>query len=151
MSRAAVFHALTTDEELKSLGINENTVFPNYSMDERPTDDGPFVVLRWQEETGTFTSLGIVQLPRFENVGPPRRLTIWVHYPVEITTDFDQVDDIMDLIDGILLNMYDVDGDDGWVLSCVRATGRGGDAKDEGFQTITRDAGYEVLSRKGSK
>lgn len=148
MSRAVIYDTLINDSALNELGITEDTVFENYSLDERPKDDGPFIILRWQEETGSFTSLGVISLPRFEGAGPPRRLTIWVHYPVEMGVDFVALDELLDAIDNALLDLFDVEGTDGYILTCVRATGRGGDAKDEGFQTITRDAGYEVLSRK---
>jgi hypothetical protein len=148
MSRAAIFTAISQDLALNHLGIGVGTVFANYSLDEKPTSTGPFVILRWQEETGSFTSLGILSLPRFEGAGPPRRLTIWVHYPIEVSADFDDIDIIFDRIDDALLNLEHVDGGDGFTLTCVRATGRGADMKDEGFQTICRDAGYEVLSRR---
>lgn len=134
MSRAVVFDAIAG---LDSVGLDANTVFPNWSLDERPTDIGPFVILRWEEEEQAF-----------DEVRGNRTLTIWVHSPLAIGNDFGEIDKILDAIDTALLGLGDVPGTDGYTLTCVRATGRGGDLKDDGFHTITRNSAYQVLSRK---
>lgn len=136
MSRAVIFNKLTTDTGLLALGINSNTVFPNWSFNEAPTRSGPFIVLRWEENSSFF-----------QEVSGPRVLTVWVHYPVEVSTDFNKIDTILDAVDSVLLPLTHVVGTDGKTLTCVRGTGRSGDFKDDGFQTITRNAGYEVLYR----
>lgn len=138
MSRAAVFEALTNDLTLNSLGIDSTTVFINYSLDEKPSVVGPFVILRWGNEDS----------PPFGDVRAPRDLTIWVHYPLELGPNFMMIDTRLDAIDDVLKNMEHVVGSDGQTVTCVRRTGRSGDLKDEGFQTICRNSAYQVLSRK---
>lgn len=139
MSRAAIFYALTHDATLTTLGINANTVFPNYSLDKRPVDNGAFLILRWAEDGS----------PVFGDVKPPRGLDIWAHYPSKKSSDHAHIDTILDACDSVLTNMYDVAGSDGYKVTCVRAKGRSRDLKDESFETITRFATYDVLARKG--
>lgn len=138
MSRAAIFDAITGDTALNLLGITEDSVFQNFSLEERPIATGPFIILRW----------GDSDRPQFGDVKNPVRLTLWVHYPLEESTDFTRLDNILDACDATLSSVEDVDGTDGYAVTCVRATGRSGDFKDDGFQTISKNAGYEVLARK---
>lgn len=138
MSRAAVFDAITTNEELNSIGINENSVFHNYSLEERPINAGPFIIFRWGE----------VDSPPFNGVKSPVRLTLWTHWPLEETNDFSKIDKVIDICDSVLSDLTDSSGIDGYTVTCIRPTGRSGDLKDDGFQTITKNAGYEVLSRR---
>ncbi len=141
MSRNAVYQALVNDPVLNSMGIDETTVFVNYSLDKKPDCTGPFIVLRWENED---------QSP-FERVRSPRVLTIWVHYPLELGPNFRMIDARLDAIDDVLLAMEHVAGADGETVTCIRQTGRSGDLKDEGFQTIVRNVGYQILSRKSEE
>jgi hypothetical protein len=138
MSRAAIFDLLVANEDLNSIGIDEDSVFHNYSLEERPIQSGPFLILRWGE----------VDRPPFFGVKSPVRLTLWIHWPLEETNDFSKIDKAIDICDEILSDMSNSSGIDGYTVTCVRPTGRSGDMKDDGFQTITKNAGYEVLSRK---
>lgn len=141
MSRNAIYQALINDPTLNSMGIDDTTVFVNYGLDRKPSVLGPFVILRWENEE---------QNP-FGDVRSPRILTVWVHYPLELGPNFLMIDSRLDAIDKVLLNLEHVAGVDGQTVTCVRATGRSGDLKDEGFQTIVRNAGYQVLSRVTSE
>lgn len=138
MSRTAVFEALIGDEDLNDLGIDEDSVFHNYTLEERPVSHGPFMILRWGDSDRS----------PFIGVKSPVRLTIWVHYPIEETNDFSKIDRLFDLCDVTLEKMNGEIGIDGYTVTCVRSTGRSGDLKDDGFQTISKNASYEVLSRK---
>ena len=138
MSRAAVFEAITSNEDLNALGITQDSVFHNYTLEERPISSGPFMILRWGE----------IDSPPFRGVKSPVRLTLWTHWPLEETNDFSKIDKIIDICDHVLGEMVDDSGVDGYTVTCVRPTGRSSDLKDDGFQTITKNAGYEVLSRK---
>jgi len=138
MSRAAVFDAIVSDEDLNIIGINENSVFHNFSLEERPIASGPFAILRWGE----------IDRPPFIGVNPPMRLTIWFHWPSEETNDFSKLDNAIDICDNLLSGLGGESGIDGYTVTCVRPTGRSGDLKDDGFQTITKNASYEVLFRK---
>ena len=137
VSRVAVFNALTTNEALNTLGIDLDSVFHNYTLEERPIKAGPFVILRWGE----------MDRPPFKGVKSFVRLTLWVHWPLEETNDFSKIDNLLDICDEVLENMNGESGIDGYTITCVRSTGRSGDLKDDGFQTISKNASYEVLFR----
>lgn len=138
MSRVAVFNAITSNEELNDVGIDDTSVFHNYTLEERPIQTGPFMILRWGE----------VDRPPFPGVQSPMRLTLWAHWPLEETNDFSKIDNLLDICDTTLSEMNGESGFDGYTVTNVRATGRSGDLKDDGFQTITKNASYEVLYRK---
>lgn len=138
MSRAAIYNTIIADEYLNSIGIDGHSVFHNYTLEERPIDSGPFIILRWGE----------VDRPPFNGVKSPVRLTLWMHWPLEETNDFSKIDKAFDVCDSILSDLNGVAGVDDYTVTSVRATGRSGDLKDDGFQTITKNAGYEVLSRR---
>lgn len=142
MSRAAIYSAISSDDALNDLGIDEDSLFTNYSMDEKPLESGPFVILRWEDQ----------KPPVFSDVDQPitksaRTLTVWAHYPVESSTDFTRVDAILNRIDEVLRVLEQVSGDDGEIVTLVTVFGRSGDLHDEAFKTISRNARYEVLSR----
>lgn len=142
MSRAAFFDIITTDPELNSIGINDDTVFHNYSNEERPSDTTPFIILRW----------GVQQRPRWADpdfvVKSPENLTLWVHWPRELTNDYTKLNKILDRIDEVSRNVSDMPGSDGYTLSFVHIGDRSGDFLDSGFHTIAKNAAYEVHSRK---
>lgn len=135
MSRRAVFQAIVTDSFLNGQGITDATVFANYSKDETPVRGFPFVILRWQER------------PMRGNLTGPQILTVWVHWPKEDSTDFAKVDLILRRIEEVLIAMEHVDGADGYIVTCVRFTGEGGDLVDPGYNTITKNGAFEVLFR----
>ena len=140
MSRAAFFNALVTDPYLNSIGIDEDSVFHNYSSEERPRDDGPFIILRWQAQSA----------PRFEDVKSPQPVRLWVHWPYKLTNDYFKLVKILDEIDSLTKELRDIDGEDGYSLAFVEIGDRSDDIWDDGFQTIAKHAGYQVHSqRKG--
>lgn len=137
MSRAAVFETLANDSQLNSLGINRDSIFHNFSLEERPIATGPFVILRW----------GTQDAPYWQTVKAPERLTVWAHWPLEMTEDYMKLQAMLDNCDAALTGVQDVVGVDGNTLSFVRMTGRSSDFKDDGFNTISRNAGYDVFYR----
>ena len=138
MSRAAIFDAITTDTALNALGITADSVYHNYSLEERPIAAGPFIIFRWGETDSA-------PVP---GVKSPVRLTVWAHWPLEETNDFSRIDGILDACDSVMDSVTNKSGADGYTVTCVRLNGRSSDLKDDGFQTISRNAVYEVLSRK---
>lgn len=142
MSRAAVFNLLTEDPELNDLGINSDTVFHNWSSEERPSNTSAFAILRWENEEKP-----IWGSEKERNV---RRLTLWVHWPRELTNDFNRVTEVLERADEVLGAARDVPGDDGYSLSFVDFGGRSADIVDEGFNTITRNANYGIYSVSSS-
>ena len=144
MSRAAVYDALAGNDALNELGITEDSVFANYSLDESPVTNGPFLILRWENEDRP-----VFSDPNQSVVKNTRNLTVWAHIPAVLSTDFNRLDAILNSVDDALVPMVHVAGEDGEVVTSVRAFGRSSDFKDEGFKTISRNATYQILSRKG--
>jgi len=138
MSRAAFYEALVHDSILNGLGINEDTVFHNWSSEERPSNENAFAILRWGEEGGPIWGSEVDR--------GPRDVTVWVHFPSELTNDFDEVTKVLNRMDVVLADLRDVSGNDGYTLSFVKVGGRSPDLLDEGFNTITRNANYAVYS-----
>jgi hypothetical protein len=145
MSRALIEDLLENDSALAGLGIDSESVFNQHDIKERPRDDGPFVVIRWEESTifnQSYTGMtnGLARAPRM--------LSLWVHSPMEISTDFEHIDKILDRIDTVFEMVEDVPGSDGYTVTTIRNSGRSADMNDEGFMTITRNASYAVLYRR---
>jgi hypothetical protein len=80
-------------------------------------------------------------------VKSPERLSLWIHFPKEDVEDFTQIQKALDLVDTALFTARDVVGSDGYTFSFARATGRSGDFNDTGFNTISKNAGYEIFYR----
>lgn len=137
MSRAAVYSALTTDAELLGLGIGEDNVHPNYTLDTPPNRVDPFLILRWEEAS-----------PKGIRNRHPRILTVWAHIPIQSSEDHADLDPILARVEEVLTAMEQVDGGDGYIVTSINATGAGGDLKDVGYDTIVRNAAFEVLSRR---
>lgn len=136
MSRAAFFDALVSDSELNGFGFNSDTVFHTWSNEERPTNNTAFAILQWGTEAAPLWGGEIER--------GPRQLTVWVHFPKELTTDFDKVNVVLDRIDAVARELRDVVGEDSYTLSFVKVGGRSGDLLDDGFNTITRNGSYEI-------
>lgn len=138
MSRNALLAKLLADPILSGYGLTDDTVFHNYNSEERPSNSSPFVILRWGDEDPPIWGS--------EPERGPRQLTLWVHWPRELSTKFSKINAVLDQIDTVLRDSRDVVGDDGYTLSFVQIGGRSADLEDEGFQTITRNASYQVYS-----
>lgn len=139
MSRAAVLSALRSDATLLSLVAAEN-ILPNYSREGRPSNLAPdaFIILRWEESQANIGR---------ERDSDTRTLTVWAHYPAELSTDFGRVDAVLSAVKDVLVNLEHAIGPDGYTVTCVEYQGKSGDMKDDGFDTISRNSTFKVLSR----
>lgn len=128
--RAAVYHALSTSEKLAEAGCSD--VMPNFGFDNPPRK--PFLILKFG--TNNVRSGGI---------RGPRTFDIWAHVPVSVSRDFDDVDAILEAAISELTSMvqYEYGGER---VTCIRYTGSGSDQEDTGYNTITRNAGFEILA-----
>ena len=140
MSRAAFYDSLVADPTLGGDGLGEDTICQNYSNDERPNNTGPFIILQW----------GITAAPIWQSEAErgPEQLTVWVHWPKELTVDYTKLNKILDQIDDVARDLRDVAGSDDYTLSFVTIGDRSGDLLDDGFNTITKNAAYQIYSRK---
>lgn len=128
--RAIVYNLLAEDQELQSMEVK---VMPNFGFDDPPRS--PFIVLRWGSEG----------LRRAVGKGP-RTLEVWAHIPTSISRDFDQVDAIITRVKEVLSTVEQVSGF-GEQVTCITYSGTGPDVEDPGYNTITRNAGFEILAR----
>lgn len=139
MSRAAVYDAIVNDPQLISLGFTTSNVLVNYDADQRPTDltdDGMFIVIRWGEhEIDPIIKRG------------PRRFEVWVHILRENTTDYGHLDKVINILDGVLEDIIDTPGGDGYSVTVIEGEGHSEDFRDEVYQTLTRSASYRMISR----
>lgn len=138
MSRTAFYDALTSDVTLNALNVNEDTVFQNWTLEERPSHSTPFVILQWNGNDRIL----------WQSHRPAEQLTMWFHWPYELSNDFTKLNKIIDAVDDAVLEMRDLPGIDDYTLSFVEIGSRSGDLKDDGFNTIAKSATYEVHSRR---
>lgn len=133
MSSAAVYQALTADPELNALGIDEDGVFSDYTLESAPRD-GRFIIMRW----GTQSYRAVAQTG-------PTNMVLWVHQAEELGSDFTEINKIHHRVREVLVGMEQVLGVDGVKVTSVEFDGLGGNLRDPGFHTITKNAGYRVL------
>lgn len=132
MSRTAVFELLRDDLYLQTVyGLDANHIFPNFSID-TPPRDGYFLVMRWGEK-----SLAKV-------VRPIQILDVWAHRPMEQSREFDDLEQLLNRVEEVLTGAVHFQASDGSILAGVDFTGQSGDQVDGGYDTITRNAAFEV-------
>lgn len=139
MSRAAIFYILSHDATLNNRGFTKDSIYHNWQLEERP-NDGPFMLLMWGNEDP----------PPFQDepVRSPMRLSLWIHFPFEMDNiDYVDLQKTLDDVDACFVGARDVVGEDDYTLSFVRRVGRSGDFKDDGFNTKSKNAGYEIYYR----
>jgi len=134
-AQAAVFTLLTTDEALYNVyGINANRVWDAQALDTPPRGGGPFLILRWEEETTVFNQFG-----RSE------QLTVWAHQDRETSRDFLVLRKVLERVTELLMAATGVDGADG-TLDQVTYQGMSANLNDEGYKTITKNCAYKVVA-----
>jgi hypothetical protein len=127
VSRAAINTAL-----LAAPGVSVDQVWAANALD-TPTA-WPFIMHRWEETAVAFGLVGT------------ETVTIWVH---DKPGDYSQINAIIAWMKTALTSMVHVDGGDGYIVTCVDWTGESGDLWDDGWETITRNASFRVVSRAG--
>lgn len=136
-----IYEALSADTTLQNNGITSGRILELQSVDERPFDDGYFVIINWQESS-SFSAffMGQTAMPK-----SPRTMTLWVHSPLDNGRDYRQIDKILNRIDSLLLGIEQQKGTDNIRVTCVTRQGRSGNLIDDGWKTIARNATYGVL------
>lgn len=142
MIPTVIYETLSTDTALQQSGINPQRIFELQSLDERPFNDGYYIVINWQESTNVGLNFNGIQ-NTFQK--SPRTMTLWVHSPLDQGRDYRIIDRILNRVDTLLLAMEQRKGSDNIRLTCVTKQGRSGNLIDDGWKTITRNATYAVL------
>jgi hypothetical protein len=127
MSRAAIQTAL-----LAAPGLPAEQVWASNALDTPMA--WPFIIHRWDSVTPAFKLIGTEQV------------IIWVH---DKPGSYDRINTILEWVKQELTDMVHVPGSDGRILTCVEWTGDSGDLYDDGWDTITRNASFTVVSRAG--
>jgi hypothetical protein len=130
MSRVAINLAIENSAALQLLGLPADGTFQANAAD--TISIRPFVVIRWEENRRAFADKGT------------QGLTVWVH---DDLGDYTRIDNILEKIKEILTAMVHVQGSDQRIVTQVDWSGDSGDLYDDGYRTITRNAGFRVLSR----
>lgn len=137
MSRAAILDALRSSTALESFVPNGN-IIANPQGEGRPDDLIPnnFIVLRWGEQDWN-------QVVR----RGPRNLTVWAHTPKELSTSYNDIDKILGIVTYIISPIEMQLGADGWKITmCWPSGGWSGDLVDVGYNTISKNAGFKILT-----
>lgn len=136
-ARAAVYELLVGDTELSADGITVATIFPSNATDDPPRNT-PFLFIRWAEQT-----------PRWGMSGQPgkTRMELWAH---DHGGSYVRINRILQRCKEILDEAIHVTGADGYVLTQANWRGASPDLVDDGYKTLTRNHGYEVVSRKAT-
>lgn len=142
MSRAAVIELLGNDAILSDapFNITEASIFPTYAMQgsRRPPveADDYFLILRWEEMLDT---IGDIQV-----------LTVWAHRSRSKGVNFKALRDLLFRVRDVLQTASFVTGSDGDTMTQSNFKGMGPDLADEGYDTLTKYAVFEVNTKVGS-
>lgn len=131
---AGVYELLAGDPRLVVLGISGQRIKEMQSVDQRPFDDGVFIVVSFEEQS---------LIPTL-NRGP-RVLTLWVHSCDDLNRDYRPVDRILSVIDDVFVSVEHYTGSDGVRITGFRRQGRSGNLRDPGWRSIARTATFDVL------
>jgi len=130
-ARAALQTLLEEDETLLDLGVG--AVYPTNSVD-TPAED-LFIVIVWQPTAAAFGSTGT------------DRFTVWCH---DKQRDYGRINDVLAHLKTLVPEQVHLVGADGWVLSTASWLGEGPDLYDGGYETLTRYADFQGVSRYAS-
>jgi hypothetical protein len=129
-ARAALQTLLEEDPALLALGVG--AVYPTNSVD-TPQED-LFLIVRWDPTTAAFGKTGTT------------RFTIWAH---DRQKDYGRINDVLDRLADLVPDQVHLSGADGWILTCATWIGEGPDLYDGGYETLTRYADFQGVSRYG--
>ena len=109
MSRALIHSRLA-----ETLGI---PVLANWSKDESPTRSSMFAILRWGPENA----------PKFDRGNHTQDLTVWVHMPQEIGSDFLEIQEKLKQVKNVLTSIEQEVGVDGYEVHSLKWQGSSDD------------------------
>lgn len=131
--RTLVYDTLKVDAQLIALGIDEDSLYPNFSADSPAADQQRWVVLRW----------GVVEPPFAPQVPVrPQTLTLWAY---DRERDFAAIAAILRRCRTLLTDLSAVWTGDGHLLE-IQQTGSSEDLWDDGYQAVTRNEAYRMVA-----
>jgi hypothetical protein len=131
---AGAFELLADQPALAALGVSGDRIKELQSTDERPFNDGHFVIANFEEQS---------LIPTL-NRGP-RVVTLWVHSCDDRSRDYRPIDRILRAIDDVFSSVEHYTGSDGVRITGFRRQGRSGNLRDPSWETIARTATYSIL------
>jgi hypothetical protein len=139
MSRAAVYELFKDDAVLgaEPFSIGEK-VYPSFTLrgSRKPPADSFFLILRWEETLDTVGSIEV--------------LTVWSHRSRSAGVDFEKHRDILNRCRTLLEGSIHLAGTDGKIMTQAKFKGMGPDNMDEGYDTTTKYAVFEINSKVGA-
>lgn len=130
-ARAALQTLLEGDEVLQGLGVG--AVYPTNSVD-TPAED-LFLIIRWDPTAAAF---GVHGTDRF---------TVWAH---DKQKDYGRIAACLNRLRVLVPAQEHLRGDDGWILTTAKWLGESPDLYDGGYETCTRYADFQGVSRYDS-
>lgn len=130
-ARAALQTLLEGDSVLTDLGVG--AVYPTNAVDTPDVD--LFIVIRWDPTNAAF---GVHGTDRF---------TVWVH---DKQKDYGRITDVLNHLRTLIPSQIHLRGADDWVLTTAKWLGEGPDLYDGGYETLTRYADFQGVSRYDS-
>lgn len=127
-ARAALQTLLEEDTELTEIGVE--AVYPTNSVD-TPGEE-LFIVIRWDATQVAFKNKGT------------DRCSIWVH---DKQRDYGRITSCLERLKNLLPEQVHLAGEDDWTLTTAEWLGEGPDLFDAGYNTVTRYADFNVVSR----
>ena len=131
-ARAAVQQLVALDPVLGNGpgGIGVENVYAANSVDTPP--EQLFIIIKWEPTTVVFKTTGT------------DRISVWVH---DKDRDYTRIGQALERLKTILTDAVHVSGEDGWVLTTAEWRGESPDLYDGGYETVTRFAEFDVVSR----
>lgn len=126
--RKVVWSALANDAALNDLGITDETLFAESSL-ETPTDR-PFAVTRWSVSTPGFGK------------AHTRDLTLWVH---DEPGSYNRIDSVLLRAKEVLAEVVATNEEGGGWVSQIQWLGDSDDLSDDAQGTVTRNSVFRVV------
>jgi hypothetical protein len=130
MPARAALQSLLEQDPILGEDIGVEAVYPTNAVD-TPAEQ-LFIVIRWDPTTMAFKQVGA------------DRCSIWVH---DTQRDYGRITDALQRLKELLPATVHRAGEDGWTLTTAEWLGEGPDLFDGGYNTVTRYADFNVVSR----
>ena len=127
-ARAALQTLLEEDAALQDLGLE--AVYPTNAVD-TPAEQF-FAIIRWNPTEAAF---GVSGVDRFQ---------IWFH---DREKDYGRITEGLRIVRSLVPAQTHLSGSDNWVLSTATWRGESDDLYDGGYETLTRYADFDGVSR----